>query len=137
MDFDARDGLSLAEQEDDALLQRLYRLLDAMRIFCDLCNVESTCPDALADHVGGQKHRAVARARCLRAEDVAAGAYYDFNSWCELCGKECTTEEMYSKHAASDPHEAAERVHLKLWALRFSVTAICEELHNCDLDEWS
>ena len=130
MDFDARDGVSLAEQDDEALLRRLHRLLAATRIFCSLCNVESTCPAALDDHVGGQKHRAVVRARCLRAEDVAAGAYYGFNSWCELCGKECTTEKAYSKHAASAPHEAAERVQLKLWALRFAITAICEELHR-------
>ena len=130
MDFDARDGVSLAEQDDEALLRRLHRLLAATRIFCSLCNVESTCPAALDDHVGGQKHRAVVRARCLRAEDVAAGAYCGFHSWCALCGKDCTTEKSYSKHAASAPHEAAERVQLKLWALRFAISAICDELHR-------
>ena len=84
MDFDAQ---SLADRDDGTLLERLRRLLDATRTFCDLCNVETTGLAAFDSHRNGGKHKAVVKARCLHAEIVAARGYRGFHI--KLAGASC------------------------------------------------
>ena len=129
MDFvDEEWGMDLAEPEDEVLLARLRSLLGVTAPMCENCNQEVTGMGQLEAHRAGSGHVGTVAARRRYAE-VGADGRLPEGRWCNLCGL-CCNDDAYDDHLRGSRHRAAYQVRLKLWALRFAIGRICEELHR-------